>query len=365
MCLFGAQAAVLVLTPLLPELAEDLDVSVATAGQLRSISGVVAGFVAAIAGVLATRVGLRRLLAAGLAAILAGCAASGLAPSFITLGLAQALVGVGVALAYSAAVAGTAEWSSESTRATALATALLGPPLAWVFALPLAGLLGATDWRLSLTVPIACVSVALGLLTRLPSLDPVGVASGPLRALRIAGARRWAASELLVFGAWSGTLVYSGALLVEAHDLDVGHAGLALGLGALAYVPGSIVFRRLVDRRRRALLVVTPALAAAAVTALYALRTSVWLTIALFAFITFLASGRSLAGSAVGLDLSTDRRVALMGIRTSCMQFGYLIGAATGGIALAAGGYTAMGFVFASLHLLSVGAYVAPRRRLP
>src|SRR6188472_1170389 len=39
LCLFVSQAALLVLSPVLPEVARDLGVSTATAGQLRSLSG--------------------------------------------------------------------------------------------------------------------------------------------------------------------------------------------------------------------------------------------------------------------------------------------------------------------------------------
>src|SRR5829696_3352702 len=39
LCLFVSQAALLVLAPVLPDVARDLGVSTATAGQLRSLSG--------------------------------------------------------------------------------------------------------------------------------------------------------------------------------------------------------------------------------------------------------------------------------------------------------------------------------------
>ena len=46
LCLFVSQAAMLVLSPVLPDVAHDLGVSTATAGQLRSISGATGGLTA-------------------------------------------------------------------------------------------------------------------------------------------------------------------------------------------------------------------------------------------------------------------------------------------------------------------------------
>ena len=43
LCLFVSQAALLVLSPVLPEVARELGVSTATAGQLRSLSGLTGG----------------------------------------------------------------------------------------------------------------------------------------------------------------------------------------------------------------------------------------------------------------------------------------------------------------------------------
>ena len=63
LALLASQSAVLVLTPILVEVAHDLDVSTAAAGQLRSVTGLVAGLVA-----LAFGVGVAVLVSAGAAA---------------------------------------------------------------------------------------------------------------------------------------------------------------------------------------------------------------------------------------------------------------------------------------------------------
>ena len=82
LCLAASQASLLVLTPVLAAVASGLDVSTATAGQLRTVSGLAAGVTALLTGLVATRVGLRELLGGSLALIALGSTASALAPDF-------------------------------------------------------------------------------------------------------------------------------------------------------------------------------------------------------------------------------------------------------------------------------------------
>ena len=93
--LAASQAALVVLNPLLPDVARDLDVSIATAGQLRTVSGLAAGAAALATGLLAARVGLRGLMLGALVILGIGSLASGAAPNFAVLVVAQALVGRG------------------------------------------------------------------------------------------------------------------------------------------------------------------------------------------------------------------------------------------------------------------------------
>jgi predicted MFS family arabinose efflux permease len=82
-----------------------------------------------------------------------------------------------------------------------------------------------------------------------------------------------------------------------------------------------------------------------------ALRPSVFVSFALFALLCFLAGGRTLAGSARGLDLAPELRLGVTGVRAAAIQFGYFVGAAVGGVALAVGGFTALGLAFAALFV--------------
>lgn len=346
-CMFAGQAALIALSPVLPEVARDFDVSTATAGQLRAVSGLVAGGTAAGMGVIATRLGIRDLLILGLWLLIGGSLLSAAAPSFAVLAAAQVPVGAGLGLVLSAALAGAAEWVPDERRAGALSWTLIGPPAAWMVGLPVVGLVGHVSWRLGwIAVPVAAGIVALAaVVTRCPD-EPVQRTRGALA--HNPAMRRWGLGELLALSAWTGTVVYVGALLVESYDISVAAAGLLLGAGAAAYLPGTFLARRFAASPRR--LLVALALALAAGVAVFGVwRPALWVSAVLFALLAFLAGGRTFAGSAAGLVVAPADKLLAMRVRAAALQFGYLVGSVVGGIALSAEGYGAMGLTFAFL----------------
>lgn len=361
LCLAASQAAILVLSPVLTSLASDLEVSTAVAGQLRTVSGLAAGVTALLTGLVAARIGLRDLLGIGLLFLVLGSGVSAAASGFEVLVAAQLLIGIGVGLSYSAAVAAAGEWTTPETRSSVLAVALLGPPLAWVVGMPLCGFFGDVNWRLAwIAVPLASALVALTVVARRPSTPPASARADIRSVLAYPGVLRWSTGELLAFSAWAGSLVFMGALFAESYDLSVSATGAVLGAGALVYVPGNFLFRRWVDVHGRVLLIVLALAAAITVATLGSIRPSVFVSFVLFAALCFLAGGRTLAGSARGLDLAPELRLGVTGVRTAALQFGYFIGAAVGGLALAAGGFTALGLTLAALFVGATIPHVLP-----
>jgi predicted MFS family arabinose efflux permease len=292
-----------------------------------------------------------------------GSLVSGAAPDFTVLVVAQAAVGVGIGVSYSAAIAATAEWSTAENRSRVLALTLLGPPLAWIVGMPLVGLLGELSWRLAwLAVPVAMALVAAVLLLRQRATPPAPARAGLRSVLTYPGVMRWTVGELFAFSGWAGALVYMGALLVESYDLSIAATGLALGFGALVYVPGNLLFRRWVDAHGRLLLVALALSAALTVALLGAFRPSVWVSIALFSILCFIAGGRTLAGSARGLGLAQELRLGVTGVRAAAIQAGYFVGGALGGVALAVGGYGTLGLAFAALFVGAAVPHLLPLR---
>lgn len=109
LCLFASQAGILVLSPILVQVARDFDVSPSVVGQLRTITGLVAGVGALVLGRLAGRLPLRDLLRAGALLLAVGSVMSAVAPAFWFFALAQLPTGLALAVLLSAGVAAAAE----------------------------------------------------------------------------------------------------------------------------------------------------------------------------------------------------------------------------------------------------------------
>ena len=182
--LFASQAAVIAMSPVLADVAGDLHVSTAAAGQLRTITGLAAGITALMLGSFAGRLGLGRQLLVASALLALGSVASAAAPSFVLLSLAQLPVGVAVAVLTTAGTLAAAEWVSPALRTRTLSWALVGQPAAWIVGMPLIGLLGERSWRYGwLALPLVA-SVVAGILVASRAGEP------PARARRAPRSRR-------------------------------------------------------------------------------------------------------------------------------------------------------------------------------
>lgn len=366
--MFASQASLLVLTAILPELAAGFDVSTATAGQVRTVAAVAGGASALALGRLGRRLGVRELLLLGLGLIAVGSAGSALAPTLAAFACAQTAIGAAAAILLSAAVAAAGEWAPAGKRARVLSWTLLGQPAAWAAGMPLIGAISQLDWRYAwLLVPLAASLVALP-----------AVALQPRRPARVLGAgeatrggtgpvwhrpsvARWAVGELMAQSGWGATLVYAGALFIQSYGLSTAQTGVLLGLAALGYFPGTLLARRHVEQHARRLLIVLGLTAAAGTALLGLVRPSPAASLVLFAACMAAIGGRTIAGSAFGLDAAPDQRLAVMGLRAAAVQFGYLLGAASGGAALAVGGYALLGATLGVLFVLGVAPHVRPR----
>jgi MFS transporter, DHA1 family, inner membrane transport protein len=255
----------------------------------------------------------------------------------------------------SAGLAAAAAWSSEDQRAHVLSWALIGQPGAWILGMPLIGLVGGVSWRLAwIAVPLVATLVALvAVSARCPDVT-TEPGTGTWRLLRrspaVAG---WALGELLAFSAWAGTLVFVGAMIVESYGSSPGTAGLLLGLAAVVYLPGNFLARRWIGKRSRIMLVALVLVAAVIVMVLGAYRPSPWGTAAILSALACVAGARTIVGSALGLEVCSQRQVFAMRMRAAATQFGYLLGAVLGGLALAAWGYPGMGATFGALFVLA------------
>ena len=352
--MFAAQAGLLSLGPVLPDVAREFGVSTAAAGQLRTLGGLAGGATAVAVALLGSRLDLRGMLIAGHLMLALGALGSAAAPNLAMLAAAQAAVGAAAGLLIAGALAASAAWSETGRHARALAVASLGQPMSWVAGMPLGGLLAELGWRHSLLgVPLAASLAGMATLARVPRPTASTSTGRPLRSLPA-----WAAPELFSYAAWGGVLVFAGALFVESYSVSPGLVGVLLGAAALGALPGNMLARPWLAGHARELVVVLGVTAALLTVVFGTMRPGAAVSAAILALVVLVACTRTVAGSALALQAAGERRTAAMGVRAATGQFGYLVGAAAGGAALAAGGYELLVVALAALFTLGTVPHV-------
>ncbi len=359
--MFAVQSPILVLSPILPELADDLGVSTAAAAQLRSVAGVTAGIVALVFAIHGSKTRLSVLLGSGLWLLTAGSLLTAIAPSYPVLLITHVVIGLGLAAVLSAGFAASEVWAVDSDRARVLSRALIGQPVAWIVGQPIVGWIAGYHWRWTwVAIPFAASIAALAALSfRDRAINDEGQECDPLGLWRTAGVKGWATSEFLAFASWGGALVFVGAVFIEGYGVDVATTGLILGAGAVLYLPGNSLGRRMLDVGPVRLMIGFGLFSALALVVFVSTTTPLPLAVAGFGAGVFFAAGRGFAGAALGLQLSGGRRLAAMSVRAAADQFGYLAGAVVGGVLLDLWGYPGVGIglgflmVVAALVLLA------------
>jgi len=358
LCAFTAQAGFLTLAPILPDVAAEFGTSSPAVGQLRTLSGLAGGALALLLFLSPRSPGIRTILRGSLALAATGSALSAVAPSIAVLAVGQAAVGAAGAGLMAGSVAAAARWPAAPERARTLTWAIVGQPAAWVVGMPVTGVVADLSWRLTwVALPMTAAVVALWSLRGRPT-------DAPERRARAAATQPlagWAAAELLAQAAWAGTLVYSAVLLRDSYDVSATAVGLMLGVGAAAYFPGAFGARAL-NVSWRAGAVAAAAVLAAGVGVFGALRPSPLFSGVLFGLLVGVAGARTTLASSYLLELAPEIRTRASGIRAAATQFGYLIGAAVAGLALAVGGFAEMGAVLAALLVASIVPHVAALR---
>jgi predicted MFS family arabinose efflux permease len=351
----ATQASIVVLAPLLVEIANDLDASVSAVGLARSVLAGTAVGISLAVGPLIDRLGVRPLIVWGAALALAGGLASAVAPSLPVFYVAHVITGLGVGSLLSAGFAGVAANFEPREVAWAMGYVIGGQSLSWILGNPIVGALAdAGSWRLAYAVPatICIAALVAGLLSpRTPGAvaaagEPDTIRDGLAAVYTDRSARRWALAELVGYSAWAAELTYTGAFYIREYGTSVTRVGLLLAGGSVIFLAVSLNSNRLLERFPRRRLVAFSAFGMGLVLIpILNWAPSELGTFLMFAAMATFAAIRVNGSSALGLGQLPSRPGAMMGARTAAAQAGYVVGAAGGGAVLALWGFGTLGFV--------------------
>lgn len=155
------------LGPILPEIAQDLDTSVALLGQIPALTMLLAAIVGLLAGPLTDRFGLHRALLGSLLVIVTSSMGTALAPGYLYLLLAALVGSAGRAIVQPVAVVIAGNRFTGDDQRRAISWVMAGATGAVIAGIPvLTTIASAFGWRMALIGLAAVTAVLIPLVRR-------------------------------------------------------------------------------------------------------------------------------------------------------------------------------------------------------
>jgi predicted MFS family arabinose efflux permease len=351
------------LNPILPDIARDLNVSIAVAGQLATITLVIGAVSTLLLGVLSDLYGRRAFLLGGLIVVGAANLGLGLAPSFALALVSRFVDGFGLVFPVSLALVG--DRYVGLARDQAMARILSANALAWVLGVPGVALVaGFVGWRQGVAGlgALLLLTAVVGLVALPDHLSPAAT-RGAARALRdIWESHRGRTDLWLAFltagirGAyWTAFLTYAGGWLHDTFQLPTWQLGPVFTASALAYMAGIEVGTRWAKRTGRHSVIAYANAGAGILLLLLPLVPVLAVDLLGFVVATLLCGAGSTALQTLTLQLAPASRGATMSLSNSLISIGGALGVVAAGLAIAALGYPGLGLVAGLLAAATVG----------
>lgn len=368
---FSVTTQTMILAPILPRVAEQLRISEGRVAWISTGYSVAVALVAVVAGPVSDRVGRRRMLLAGAAAMTAGLALHALALGFGSFLAVRVLTGAGGGVLTGATAAYVGDYFPPERRGWANGWVMSGMAAGQVLGIPVGTLLAArSGFRAPFLVFAATMGIAWLMIVRWVPHADVELQRAPLgvrylvRHYRALLERRAAAVAVLSsFGMFGGTALYILFLptwLEEARGATPGQVALLFAIGGVATVLTGPAAGRLSDRTGRKRLVIGASIGLAlGIAATVPLARSMAGAYLLFGGTMALFAARASPFQAMMAEIVPDRQ------RGSLMSLSMAVGQAGSGVgsALAGATYAYWGFggntIVAACAALAMAALVA------
>ncbi|MDN5687200.1 MAG: MFS transporter [Brachybacterium sp.] len=334
-----------VLAGLLPDIATDLDVTAALAGQLVSVFALTSAVAGPVLGATTSGWEQRRTILAALSTFVLGNLITAVAPTYALALGGRVLAALGGCLLAAAVTGYVVHLVAKRHRGRALSFVLGGWMTATALGVPVGLILGQSNWRLPLVLVSVVGTVALvGIGLRLPPLRYPS--SSLLDRLRPLARPHLVAGLLVSTGVLCASytcFTYAVLILQPSHPAGWMIIVIMCGYG-LASMLGNAVTGRLVDRFSpvRVLTVVLAGLLVDALFGALALSLAVPSAVAVLSLVWFLLAGIGNGVHAVPqqarLAAMAPASVAVvMALNASAISLGSALGGGVGGLALATG----------------------------
>ena len=358
---YATISAILIVPPLLVEIATDLDISVAVAGQLATATFAGWAVMGISGGPLSDSFGRRPVALACLAVLSISVLASAFAPSLETLLALRVLTGLGGGALPPNIVGSVADVISPARRARAVGALLAIQGLASAITVPFVAILADLGgWQLAFIV--YGLTLAVGLVANwlwLPEARGERVRNWvffsryrslvSLRFFRVAVAVN--VTQRIAF--W-GMISYFAAYLIHTYGLSIGFVALPLAISAAGQMVGSYSTSFVANRKSRAVIIaVCTLLGGVCGFLLFGFNLGLWTSVAVAAVGTGLLSITFPVLVAASTEYSGESKATGVGLMGFSNQGGGLLGAGIAGALLASAGYVGIGYLCLGVTIFS------------
>lgn len=364
----------MVLAPFLSDMSKDLNTSVAVLGQAVTLTAILGAFLGLMIGPLGDRIGYRTTLVAGLGALIFCNIGTSLAPSFPLLLAAQLINGFsGAAITPMAFSIAGSRFDAEGRRrvisviyAAASAAGIIGFPV-----LTQIGAMASWRWSFAALALTAACGFVFALLAvphdpptnRQASFHPRAVWAAYAPLLGFPPLRFTYLAQFLRGVAWSGTLTYIGAFLVDELDRSLRVAGLVQVVVGPGFMIGSLLVGSSLRRYDgRMTFIFSVMVMAGTMTAIFTGQPMLAVVFALIFVCAFFGGIAEVTAVTMMSSETPTSQGTAMALNSSVVRFGSAGGAFIGGTLLTIGGYSLLGFGYpVILALAAASAFIARR----
>ena len=361
LAIFSAQNAVFMLPPLLVEIASDLEISVAVAGQLATATFAAWAVSVISVGPLSDSFGRRPVALAGLLMLVASVTASAFAPNIEVFLVLRLLTGLAAGTLPPTSVGVLSDVISPERRAQAVSALLAVGVLPSAVSAPVAAVL--VDWvGLQKTFIVAGLLLASGLLTNwiwFPRDSRQQVRS------LVFFSRYWSLLSLRFFQvavavglmqriAFWAMVSFFAAYLIHTYELSERLAALPLLIVGIGQVAGSYSGGFVATRRYRAvILAVTCATGGVCAFLCFTVEFGLWVSVAVATVGATLLAVTMPTLVAASTEYSGESKATGASFMGLSNQTGGILGAAISGALLASTGYGGIGYLCLGVTIAS------------
>ncbi len=346
---FALGVNVYIVSPILPQMAQDLQRSVAEVGLLVSAYSLPYALLGPLFGPMSDRLGRKLAIVTGMGIFTAANLACAAAPGFAWLALGRGAAGIGAAIFTPAVYAYVGDRFAYAERARAMSVILAAVPAATILGLPLGGLAaGWFGWRGAFAFIGTVALAALAALRFVPRDTPQAQqATGYLGALHTLFANPAPLSALMVTFTWfmasSGIFTYLGDFFAKTFAMRTEEIALVLGAYGLMGIVGTRLGGRFSDTlgKKRSVMLGITAFGLAALS-LQAASRSLPLALAVLGVWAIGIWFGLPSQQAILSELAPALRGTVMAVNNSVLYLGSAVGPAVAGQIYIAGSFSAL-----------------------